>query len=49
MDAAKEPAKEPATDASSAPVQAASHQAAEAHRRMEQAEQFGKIVLTTGG
>jgi len=32
MDAAKEPAKEPATDASSAPVQAASPQAAEAHR-----------------
>ena len=47
MDAAKEPAKEPATDASSAPVQAASPQAAEAHRRMESGAHMGKIVLVT--
>ena len=40
MDAAKEPAKEPATDASSAPVQAASHQAAEAHRPAPNMPQF---------
>ena len=40
MDAAKEPAKEPATDASSAPVQAASPQAAEAHRPAPNMPQF---------